>query len=686
MKILSKPEWYQVPLTRNYRVTFILLGEHLLLSVPEGTSHQDGIDRLWVKREEFIQLHHLRDKGYVEIKDYSAIGGRISLKARNRFIERLKEESPESGFLGFWGYNGGTLLNWSFNVASYLYEAPFPAKIVKDYYTAVISAYSLLLSRGLEKKESHKGGAFVIPQFWKGMKGILNKPHRRPWYSSKTIRAYARDFLTFISGLNWNMEEGERLVRKIPQGHPFKSLYESMYLIKADFDSVIEENRQKEEMLEAKVTERTQELEQRDALLRHKNDVLETSLDILSHDTKNLFFNITNLLVDVEDHEVQAMLKENIDELFGLTMEATGFLKEKKRIIDLVEMVKKIRVTRMRIPMESHPRITLDHEAPDQLFVETSALFKNAIYNLVENALKYTPEDREIRVSLSREGKQVVIRVIDQGQGIPDDEKEQILDRYYRLKKDAAIEGSGRGLWITKNIVCQVGGTLSIEDNPLGGAVFVISLDAYEVKNFEDKILEMASWFNLSPERMTHKADSVRTLLTLQGRSDIAHMDTAVFANLLSRLREENSRSSDRNIHKRLERLKLRNEGAPRILVVDDSVYVQYYLAKYLVDLGFQIAGYAENGELAIKAYKELSPHCMTLDNTMPVMSGIEAAQEIFVLDQKVRFVFISGLGDSVFYNEELAQLFPEENYQVLTKPIEKQQLSRALTALLKDE
>ncbi|CAN0601223.1 unnamed protein product, partial [Ectocarpus sp. 12 AP-2014] len=68
------------------------------------------------------------------------------------------------------------------------------------------------------------------------------------------------------------------------------------------------------------------------------------------------------------------------------------------------------------------------------------------VSNLIDNAIKYTPEKGMIRVSVHRDGTDSVFEVSDSGIGIPDDEKDQVFQRFYRVGKSRSLPGNGLGL------------------------------------------------------------------------------------------------------------------------------------------------------------------------------------------------------------------------------------------------
>jgi signal transduction histidine kinase len=100
--------------------------------------------------------------------------------------------------------------------------------------------------------------------------------------------------------------------------------------------------------------------------------------------------------------------------------------------------------------------------------------------NLLENAIKFSPADGTVRVSLDAHDGQSVLSVTDEGPGIPDADKARVFERFYQTTAGRAVaaRGVGLGLAICKRIVESHGGAISVEDNVPRGSVFRISLTA----------------------------------------------------------------------------------------------------------------------------------------------------------------------------------------------------------------
>jgi two-component system chemotaxis response regulator CheY len=83
-----------------------------------------------------------------------------------------------------------------------------------------------------------------------------------------------------------------------------------------------------------------------------------------------------------------------------------------------------------------------------------------------------------------------------------------------------------------------------------------------------------------------------------------------------------------------------------RILVIDDAKYVFRAVKMALEPQGFEIVGHAENGKIGIEMYDELKPDLITLDVTMPVMDGIEAATELCKKEPRPKIILMSAIAD----------------------------------------
>ena len=103
--------------------------------------------------------------------------------------------------------------------------------------------------------------------------------------------------------------------------------------------------------------------------------------------------------------------------------------------------------------------------------------------NLIGNAIKYTPENKDVYVEVYYDKNNLVIKVGDNGIGIPKEDIKRIFERFYRVDKARSREvgGTGLGLAITKHIVKNLDGTINVKSELGQGSEFIITIPK---KNF----------------------------------------------------------------------------------------------------------------------------------------------------------------------------------------------------------
>jgi two-component system phosphate regulon sensor histidine kinase PhoR len=144
----------------------------------------------------------------------------------------------------------------------------------------------------------------------------------------------------------------------------------------------------------------------------------------------------------------------------------------------------------LRLPIQASARalqpalearqVELELELPEQpvlTFGEDEAL-RQAVSNLLDNAIKYSPPGKKVRVGLRFVPGQVQIEVADQGIGIEAHHRERIFERFYRVDKARSRElgGTGLGLAIVKHVAHALGGEVSVDSVPGSGSTFRIHL------------------------------------------------------------------------------------------------------------------------------------------------------------------------------------------------------------------
>lgn len=115
---------------------------------------------------------------------------------------------------------------------------------------------------------------------------------------------------------------------------------------------------------------------------------------------------------------------------------------------------------------------------PDLFVNGDRLLLQMAVNNLIDNAVKYSPKDGNITITVTHQQRNAVITVTDTGKGIDESEKNKIFTKFYRIGNAAtkAAKGTGLGLYLTKKIVQEHNGNITVTDNAPTGCIFTVAI------------------------------------------------------------------------------------------------------------------------------------------------------------------------------------------------------------------
>src|SRR6185312_3155321 len=145
-------------------------------------------------------------------------------------------------------------------------------------------------------------------------------------------------------------------------------------------------------------------------------------------------------------------LDRYIQNLLDMTRLGHGTLKLNRDWTDSTEIVAAA-VTRLR---KLFPDLRVETLAPSEavLLYVHPALIEQALFNILENAARFSPPDKPVRVSVSSSDECLLIDVSDRGPGIPEDERVRIFDMFYSVSRgDRAPQGTGLGLAICRGMI-----------------------------------------------------------------------------------------------------------------------------------------------------------------------------------------------------------------------------------------
>lgn len=234
---------------------------------------------------------------------------------------------------------------------------------------------------------------------------------------------------------------------------------------------------------------RLQEEAERARALAEGNRIRTALLAAVSHDLRTPLAGIKAAVSSLRSDDVawseedQAELLEGIEEgadrldhlvgnLLDMSRLQTGTVTPLIREVDLDEVVP--------MALVGVPEDSVELDVPETLpMVDVDpGLLERSVANLVENAVKYSPQGEAVLVAASAIADRVEVRIVDRGPGVPDDAKERIFEPFQRYGDAPRGAGVGLGLAVARGFAEAMGGTLNAEDTPGGGLSMVLTLRA----------------------------------------------------------------------------------------------------------------------------------------------------------------------------------------------------------------
>ncbi len=162
------------------------------------------------------------------------------------------------------------------------------------------------------------------------------------------------------------------------------------------------------------------------------------------------------------------------EDLLRLTRLDSGVL-EKPVEVEVLPVLEQVMRMMSLVAQEKQVELTYTAE-PGCTVLATPDELHQVIYNLTDNAVKYTGAGGAVQVALSRREENVILTVADNGTGIPEEDLPRIFERFYRVDKarSRAAGGTGLGLSIVSDTVKRRGGTVEAANWPEGGSVFTV--------------------------------------------------------------------------------------------------------------------------------------------------------------------------------------------------------------------
>ena len=196
-------------------------------------------------------------------------------------------------------------------------------------------------------------------------------------------------------------------------------------------------------------------------------DTMETYIDRLSAIIANLLeLTETSELGEVEDVSLDAVITTVVDDL---------------------ESVAQNNMVNVQVNTQIDAHSETQSEAQNLTVKGNANLLYRAIYNLVENAIRYNHKEGSVNIALETEGQECLVTIADTGVGIAPEQRELVFEPFYRVNKSRSREfgGAGIGLSLVKTILKRHGASITVSENTPQGSVFTIRIPLVDAMDSE---------------------------------------------------------------------------------------------------------------------------------------------------------------------------------------------------------
>ncbi|NEZ60361.1 response regulator [Adonisia turfae] len=237
--------------------------------------------------------------------------------------------------------------------------------------------------------------------------------------------------------------------------------------------------------------------------------------------------------------------------------------------------------------------------------------FDKVLYNILSNAVKFTPAEGSIQITLNTFENRCYLEIEDTGIGIRKEQLPHIFERFQQADGSASRthEGTGLGLALVKELVELHGGQVRVSSTYGAGTMFTIELPMGADHLPVDRVSK--TFRTLEPRRAAVELADLHNQVVDTAAAEVQRPKAAQPQSI--DLSQANPPALDKNIH---------------ILVVDDNPDLRSYVASILKRRGYGIST-ADNGATGLEIARKRQPHLIITDLMMPQVSGIELIQQV---------------------------------------------------------
>ena len=233
------------------------------------------------------------------------------------------------------------------------------------------------------------------------------------------------------------------------------------------------------------------ELEQANAALSELDEVKSNFISIASHELRTPLAVIMGYVSFLRE-EADETVAEQFDTVLDAAVHLRGLIQDManlsyvdagqttllRQMVDLAALVREMELASDETAVAKNQTITLNLPAEPLIVLIDRSMIEVILGNLLNNAVKFTPQNGRIAITVERQGREAWFRIQDSGSGIPEDQLDRIFHRFYQVESPLVREhgGMGLGLSIAKELVELNDGRIWAESAGKNGSEFIVAL------------------------------------------------------------------------------------------------------------------------------------------------------------------------------------------------------------------
>ena len=276
--------------------------------------------------------------------------------------------------------------------------------------------------------------------------------------------------MTNISQLEQTSEEHESQIALVMICFWGISLFASLFLARLSVKPLLES------------------MQKQKAFVENASHELRTPLAVLQNRLETLFRKPEATIMESSEN-----IASSLDEVRNMKLLTTNLLNIARRDDGLKPEIEEIEpsffdqtFSNFEIIAEENDKIFRGDNQVDKVICSDRTLLKQLMTILYDNALKYTDEDGEIQFEVQLKDKNLLLRALDNGPGVRDEDKKRIFDRFYRVDKSRSKStgGTGLGLAIVKHILLKLNAEIALKSEPGEGTEITVTFPAIREARF----------------------------------------------------------------------------------------------------------------------------------------------------------------------------------------------------------